>query len=224
MDVEQYAHWVLAPPRPELALRPRESYFVCATPRSGSWFLCGLLASTGVAGRPHEWFWRDTRTSLERDWNVSDDADYVEHVLAAGTTPNGVFGAKVMFGSLPPLEPFPSPRFVWMRRRDRQAQAASFARAVQTGHWHHWDPRLRGEPAQRPDMVAALHEEIEQLEGGWEGWFDEHGVHPLEVVYEELADDPVGNTTRVLSFLGLSTDVEPRPLTVKMDREQCRHG
>jgi hypothetical protein len=26
-------------------------------------------------------------------------------VLAAGTTPNGVFGAKVMFGSLPPLEP-----------------------------------------------------------------------------------------------------------------------
>lgn len=219
MDVEQYARWVLAPPRPDLRLRPHESYFVCATPRSGSWFLCGLLASTGVAGRPHEWFWRDTRSSLERDWNVADDADYVEHVLAAGTTPNGVFGAKVMFGSLPPLEPFPRPRFVWMRRRDREAQAASFARAIQTGHWHHWDPPPRGEPEDRPDMAVALSDEIEQLEQGWARWFDEHDVDPLEVVYEELAEDPTGHTKRVLSFLGLSTDVEPRPLTLK-----CRPG
>jgi LPS sulfotransferase NodH len=111
-----------------------------------------------------------------------------------------------------------------MRRRDCEAQAASFARAIQTGHWHHWDPPPRGEPAQRPDMVAALCDEIERLERGWERWFDEYGVNPLEVVYEELADDPVGNTMRVLSFLGLSTDVEPRPLTVKMDREQCCPG
>jgi hypothetical protein len=43
-------------------------------------------------------------------------------------------------------------------------------------------------------------------------------------VYEELADDPVAGTKRVLSFRGLPTDVEPRPLTVKMDRNRCRPG
>jgi len=47
-------------------------------------------------------------------------------------------------------------------------------------------------------------------------------IDPLEVVYEELADDSVGRTRRVLSFLGLPTDVEPRPLTVKMDSNRCR--
>src|SRR5919202_4203540 len=35
---------------------PRLSYLVCATPRSGSTLLCDVLTSTGVAGRPQE-FW-----------------------------------------------------------------------------------------------------------------------------------------------------------------------
>jgi trehalose 2-sulfotransferase len=219
MDAEAYARWVLEPPRPDPSVKPGESCFICATPRSGSWFLCGLLASTGVAGKPHEWFWRDTRASLERAWGVADEREYVELVLAAGTTPNGVFGAKVMYGVLPALDPFPSPRFVWMRRRDRDAQAASFARAVQTGHWHHWDPppRTADEPP-TAEMLEALRAEVDQLEGGWERWFAEAGVEPLEVVYEELAGDPAGETRRVLAFLGLPLDVDPRPLTVKTGR------
>jgi LPS sulfotransferase NodH len=32
------------------------SYFVCATPRTGSSLLLGLLESTGVAGRPQAYF------------------------------------------------------------------------------------------------------------------------------------------------------------------------
>jgi trehalose 2-sulfotransferase len=218
MDVEQYARWVLETPQPAEPVRARKSYFVCATPRSGSWFLCGLLASTGVAGRPHEWFWRDTQESLQRAWGVREESEYIELVLAAGTTPNGVFGAKVMFGSLPDLDPFPRTRFIWMRRRDRLAQAASFARAVQTGHWHHWDPPASAEPEWRPDMVEALHAELDELEAGWERWFADSGVEPLEVVYEELAADPTAETKRVLVFLGLPLDVEPRPLTVKTRR------
>jgi LPS sulfotransferase NodH len=35
---------------------PRLSYIVCATPRSGSTLLCEALKSTGVAGRPEEYF------------------------------------------------------------------------------------------------------------------------------------------------------------------------
>jgi LPS sulfotransferase NodH len=34
------------------------SYLVCGTPRSGTSLLCRLLAATGVAGRPEEYFWR----------------------------------------------------------------------------------------------------------------------------------------------------------------------
>jgi LPS sulfotransferase NodH len=67
-------------------------------------------------------------------------------------------------------------------------------------------------------MVEALRAELDELEAGWERWFAERGVEPLEVIYEELAADPAAETRRVLAFLGLPLDVEPRPLTVRTSR------
>ena len=153
--------------------------------------------------------------SLERAWRVRNAAEYAELVLAAGTTPNGVFGAKVMFGSLPDLSPFPEPRFVWLRRRDRVAQAVSFARAVQTGHWHGWNRKPSAESTFSFDAIDALLRELDELDTGWERWFDHEGVEPLELVYEEVIADPRAETLRVLDFLSLELlpDVSVRPLT-----------
>jgi LPS sulfotransferase NodH len=215
MDADAYARWVLETPRPDPVVQPRESYVIAATPRCGSWLLCGLLESAGVAGHPHEWFWRDTRESLMRSWAAADEAEYLELVLAAGTTPNGVFGAKTMWGSLPEPVPFPRPRFVWMRRRDLVAQAVSFARAVQTGHWHHWDAPPASTPDFRFEEVDALLRELEQLEGQWAAWFEREGVEPFEVTYEDLVAEPQAETVRALAFLGLDLGArgEVRPLT-----------
>jgi trehalose 2-sulfotransferase len=215
-SAEDYARWVLRTPRPTAVARPHQSYFVCATPRCGSWFLCGLLASTGVAGRPHEWFWRDTRKSLEQAWDVGNAEEYLELVLSAGSTPNGVFGAKVMFGALPDLAPFPNPRFVWLRRRDRVAQAVSFAKAVQTGSWHHWDPEPTTQPSYRFDAVDALLREIDDLDACWQRWFEHEGIEPLKLAYESVVADPRAETLRVLEFLSveLPPGVSVRPLTL----------
>jgi trehalose 2-sulfotransferase len=203
MSVDEYTEWVRWTPKPVERVRPRASYFVCGTPRCGSWLLCGLLASTGVAGRPHEWFWRDTRASLMRSWGAKDAAEYVELVLAAGTTANGVFGAKVMWGHLPELSPFPRPRFIWLRRRDPVAQAVSFAKAVQTGHWHEWDPAPRTPPAFRFHEVDHLLRELEGHNRRWAAWFADRGLAPLELAYDDLVADPEAQTCRVLGFLSL---------------------
>ena len=37
-------------------MRPKLSYLICATPRSGSTLLCDALAGTGISGRPEEHF------------------------------------------------------------------------------------------------------------------------------------------------------------------------
>ncbi|MBA2345033.1 MAG: hypothetical protein H0V83_08120, partial [Rubrobacter sp.] len=36
--------------------RPKLSYLICATPRSGSTLLCEALGNTGISGRPAEHF------------------------------------------------------------------------------------------------------------------------------------------------------------------------
>ena len=104
-----------------------------------------------MAGRPHEWFYKDTEEANRRAWGVSRFSDYVRHVHDAGTTPNGVFASKLMWAYLDELltrlgelgDPashrslieryFPEPRFVWIRREDVAAQAVSWAKAIQTG-------------------------------------------------------------------------------------------
>src|SRR5262245_34453591 len=60
---------------------PTTSYLICTTPRSGSTFLSQALASTGVAGRPEEYFQQLTATSLPRR-----PVDYLEG-LTEGPVP-----------------------------------------------------------------------------------------------------------------------------------------
>src|SRR5215213_3674341 len=81
------------------------------------------------------------------------DAAHIRKVLAAGTSENGVFGIVIHWLVLPDAvrrlqafldieesaphrvlsSAFPNLSYVWLRRRDRVAQAVSWYRAIQTG-------------------------------------------------------------------------------------------
>ena len=115
-------------------IRPDHSYVVCSTQRSGSTYLCRLLASTGVAGTPQEYFEARAETGspphpgyflaglprtgagIRDDVRPTDAPEYSdlravdgweEHLARTfrmGTSENGVFGAKLMWNQLPDLE------------------------------------------------------------------------------------------------------------------------
>jgi LPS sulfotransferase NodH len=195
-------HWALQPQVPKEPTTPTRSLLLCCTPRCGSWLLADLLDQSGVAGRPHEWFWRDTVARNKAAWGVSSDEDSFASVLAAGTTPNGVFAVKLMWRAFETVLPlrFPAPRFVWLRRDEEAAQAVSFWRAVASGHWHMWDPPARAAEYD-PDAIAHLLGEIREQNASWDAWFAAHGVAPFDLRYEALAADPDGEARRVLSFL-----------------------
>ena len=232
---EEYAEWVLRPQLPERPTRPRSSYFICGTPRSGSWLLAGLLASTGVAGRPHEWFWRDTEEANRRAWGILSFSDYVAHVHDAGTTSNGVFGSKLMWVYLEDLlsrlrelgdissdgslieRHFPRPRFVWVRRESVAAQAVSWAKAIQTGHWYHWDTREpHGALAYNREQIDALAREAAAGDAAWREWFAANEIQPFAVRFEDLVADTVGVASAVLGFLGVVAEGVPvSELTVR---------
>jgi trehalose 2-sulfotransferase len=83
-----------------------DAYLLCA-PRTGSSLLCGLLQSTDVAGRPESYFRLQDEQAWATRWRLQRDAagafnygDYVRAAAVAGSTPNGVFGARVMWGTL----------------------------------------------------------------------------------------------------------------------------
>src|SRR5580698_8296041 len=81
-------------------LKPRQSYIICTAPRSGSWMLSEALQATKLAGRPREWFHKDAEKERCENWDIpqpseSGYTEYMDRVIRAATTPNGVFGLKL---------------------------------------------------------------------------------------------------------------------------------
>jgi LPS sulfotransferase NodH len=210
-----------------------DSYLICATPRTGSTLLCGLLDSTGIAGHPESWFRRQGEQEFAARWGVADPsgaavgyADYFRAARKAGTTANGVFAARIMWETMGELTVHLAPAypdqagsdsglltaafgrtcFVYLRRGDVVAQAVSLLRAEQTGVWHETaDERQEptGEPRFDFGQVRGLVRQIEEHNAAWQRWFAGEGIRPHPALYEDLATDPVGVASGVLGVLGL---------------------
>jgi LPS sulfotransferase NodH len=218
-------------PVPERA----DSYLICATPRTGSSLLCGLLESTGVAGHPESYFRQPDEPAWAARWGIVSQpggtfryADYLHAARAAGTTENGVFGARIMWGTLDELvaklaevypgrtgsdaellrRAFDRTRYLYLRRSDVIAQAVSWLRAEQTGIWFEQllEPAGTAGRGSRYDFdhVHKLVRLIGEHHSAWQEWFARSGIQPYRIVYEELAADPVGVVRGVLDFLWLT--------------------
>lgn len=204
---------------------PDRSYLVCATPRSGSSLLCGLLKSTGLAGNAEEYFWRDDEPFWTRRWGTSGFAAYLRAALDRTSTGNGVFAAKVMWGYADELfdklrglpgnadrtdgdclhRAFPRLRLVHLTRTDVVAQAVSWARAAQTDQWYvAGAERDRHRPQFDADQIDALVRLIGEHEAAWDCWFAAHDFRPHLVRYEDLLADPAGAVRGVLDFLEIA--------------------
>jgi trehalose 2-sulfotransferase len=96
-------------------------------------------------------------------------------------------------------------RFVHLRRRDVVAQAVSWAKALQTHYWHPGEAVKPGgqHPHYDEELIGRLVAAIEKFEADWTHWFAAHSIVPYQVVYEELAADPLRTAHKVLRYLGL---------------------
>jgi LPS sulfotransferase NodH len=227
---EAYVAWVLRPTLPPTTTEPRTAWFLCGVQRSGTWLLAGLLDSTGLAGRPHEWFSERTAEANRRLWDVDSDDAYLSCVKRAGTTPNGVFACKLMWdavehaGDLASLAP--EQLFVWLRR-DAEAIGVSWARAAQTGGFHAWDPPPHAEPRFVRDEIDSLAYLARARDAAWERWFAERTIEPLELWYDDLVAEPDATAGRVLAHLGLpeaaaAVRTDPSPPSDWLERYRRR--
>ncbi len=207
-------------PRPEPT-----AYLILGTARSGSTLLCQALAGTGLAGDPKEYFGAKM-ASWMRKWETPDPVAYAARLARERATPNGVFGAKLLWQHLrhlgrasrqhPALADlddgellatlFPGVRWVWITRDDKVRQAVSYWKARESGVWGQRGSR-RTIPLKEPEFdeagIARLLETVLREEDAIGRFFAANGIVPCRIVYETLAADYEPTTRGLLACLGI---------------------
>ena len=200
------------------------------------------LRHSGMPRRPHEYFDRERHANIiERLayrempdgtehrpsplWRPEAYDEYLRWAVEAGTTPNGVFGAKLMWGylgdfatllrgihgmaGLPIPElldgSFPGLRYIQITRQDKVRQAVSLWKAVQTQAWRRDDERPPDvEPTFSFRAINYLVRLLTAHDASWDAYFLGLGIEPLKITYEELAETPRPVVHRVLDHLGIA--------------------
>ncbi|HEX2740778.1 MAG TPA: Stf0 family sulfotransferase, partial [Rubrobacter sp.] len=97
-------------------------------------------------------------------------------------------------------------RFVWIHRADTTRQAVSLWKALQTQQWRRDSDEELGGRGLRFSFAAVDHLKlrIDEHNDAWQNFFEECGVEPMEVVYEELVEDYEGTVLWLLDGIGVS--------------------
>ena len=220
-------------------MQPRCSFLICATPHNGSTLLCEALRNTGLAGWPEEYFEDLRHTSIAEQLaeysqfvheptfpiqpGVDNFIEYLARVLIVGTSPNGVFGAKILWSyfddflcglrqipsykEMPVREllptVFPNLHYIWITRRNKVQQAISFWQAFQRRTWHFNGSSPR-DLVFNFEVIDHLLQQIMADELDWLRYFDVCGIEPFTVVYEDLVDAYEDTIRNVLEHLQIA--------------------
>jgi LPS sulfotransferase NodH len=160
-------------------------------------------------------------------WRPPDFERLLEEALRKGTTENGVLGTKIMWAyfrdfvrlarrtpGLESVRPCEVPayvlpnlrRFVWIRRRNTTRQAVSLWRALQTQEWRRDSEEDVDGRGLRFSFAAVDHLKlrIDEHNAAWQAYFEQCGIEPLKVVYEEFIEAYEESVLGLLEGIGIS--------------------
>lgn len=211
-------------------------YLIAATPRSGSSYLCDLLNKSGAAGMRSatgvegwEYLGRHCRVDPGRPSALQ----IIEDALRRSEL-GGVQGFKVMWRDWASLlarctdeaerqrlrDELAEIPWVRLRRRDQIAQAVSWAKAVQTQQWNSTKTPLTTRVEYNYLFISRRLADAKASEQGWDCWFEELGVVPLELVYEDYIRDPAATLSRIGLHLGVENGLSCRPEATNLRRQR----
>lgn len=205
---------------------PSKTYMVAAIPRTGSTHFCLSLWRTGCLGAPLEYINLKNRDHTIDRLGGGDLVKYWKALLHVRTSKNGVFGFKsfvpnfkdIAVKSEELLALIAPAHVVYITRRDKIAQAASYARAVQTQAWF---AGVKEQTAPRYDPALLKQAElwIAQQEDSWEKIFQLKEVDPIRVYYEDFLARPDETMAVVAGAMGVTLDPDARIQAPEIERQ-----
>ncbi|MEM6726119.1 MAG: Stf0 family sulfotransferase [Bacteroidota bacterium] len=213
--------------------KPILGYQIWFTQRSGSTFLCEVLANTELAGQPGEHIQLfEPDTNLLEKWNASDYPELRQHFWDHATSKNGICGQKAAIHqsrfdqvfqgvqTAPQAPMFETPndwlndwlpncKHIYLTRRHRVRQVVSWWRAIQDDVWH----RRGGQATDHDkawydahynfDALTHLFKESILMECAQQRYFDTYGIVPLTIVYEDMIQDLESTLKRIFKHLSI---------------------
>lgn len=176
----------------------RKGTLILSKGRSGSNWLGSLTNATGVLGHSDEWI--DARESGVVPGSV-DFETYLDRIVRIASTPNGYFCFKIfprhlftvqeVYGRdlIEELRGAFDTQVVVLKRRDRIAQAISFAKAYESAQWK-VDRVKKKTPVYDFDMVCRCYFHIDRAYAFWDSYLALKGLKVQEFYYEDLLPDP----------------------------------
>ena len=222
-------------------IKPKLSYTIWFSQRTGSTLLCWTLQATGIAGKPSEWL---SDSNLLDKYQLDNHAELQQKLWQLGTTPNGIFGVKTgayepylsniidTFRQFPSCNPksnnrveiwqntFPNCKHIYMTRRNKVRPAVSWWKAIQSQEWHRERGKLPkvGDLADKYSFEAISHlfAECSMREAAIQEFFSEGSIVPLTVVYEDFILSYEQTMKNILSYLKIpdyqNASIPPLPL------------
>jgi LPS sulfotransferase NodH len=196
--------------------------------------LCEALWSTALAGKPDEYFHSGTAEEYSNEWKTTDFSEYLAKVLEFGTTPNKVFGCKIMWTDFQDhylsntssldasvlKDLAPEFRYIWIRRLDRLRQAISIWKRKQTGiiSWYSSEPpKYKTTPEFDFEALNRLVQLVGIWDRNWATYFESNGISPLVITYEDDLQDYGTVVKKILQYLQIPV---PQDLHVEAKRKK----
>jgi trehalose 2-sulfotransferase len=228
----------------------RTKFFICSSPRTGSYLLCRAMIHHGI-GVPHEYFNTRHIDVIGPRWGILElkeperlraEGDLRRRYIGAllqRRTRNGIFAAKLQgweytayLDNAEGTELFQAGCFIHLHRHDLLDQAISLRISLLTGRWGN-DGTVTTPPADNPnffdnDQIVRIAKGIAQEDAMWRLFFAQNGIVPLTIAYEDLSADVGGTIGRIADAFALDLPVrdfayaEPRPKRAPAGDEPSR--
>jgi LPS sulfotransferase NodH len=195
------------------------NYIIATLPRTGSTYLCELLSRNHM-GVPYEDFNIFIGSSpFARSLVIGESTEeYIKRFFIPKRTNSGILCTKLMSHWLEIIRTnmssyaksysdmltqlFPDFKVIFLTRKNKVKQAISWIKASKTKQWIKASPTTEIDYEPKPFEIQECLQRIFTLEQVWRDTFEDGGIEPLKLIYEDFIENVESTLEKINNYVG----------------------